>query len=78
LTIVPWAALFGPAKMPSELSRRLSREVETVLQRRDVHEQLDHHAFEPASSTPDELARFFRDQFEIWRKTVRETGIKLE
>jgi tripartite-type tricarboxylate transporter receptor subunit TctC len=78
LTIVPWAALFGPARMPAEITARLSEEVKSVLRRQDVREQLEQQGFEAAGSTPEELAAFFKTQAETWKKTVHEHGIKFE
>ena len=34
--------------------------------------------FEYAGSTPEEMAAFLRDQFEVWSRTIRESGIKPE
>ena len=78
LTIVPWAALFAPARLAPELTARLSREVATALKRADVREQLDRQGFEPSASTSDELAQFHRLQHDNWTRTVREQNIKFD
>lgn len=75
LTISPWAAVFGPARMPKEVVDRLSRAMAEVMARRDVLAQLDRYAFEGRSSTPEELRTFVRDQLEMWRRTVKAVGI---
>lgn len=75
LTIVPWAALFGPAKLPREVVDRLARALQVVLARADVKEQLARYAFEPQSSTPEEMGAFLKEQYEVWRKTVEDVGI---
>lgn len=78
LTIVPWAALFGPARLPAEISGRLSREVNAALKRPEVGEQLERQGFAASGSTPEQLAAFHRAQYEGWTRTVREYGIKFE
>jgi tripartite-type tricarboxylate transporter receptor subunit TctC len=78
LTIVPWAAIFGPAKLPAEVTARLSKEINTVLKRQDSREQFDRQGFEPGGSTPQELAAFHKSQWDSWTRTVREQGIKFE
>jgi tripartite-type tricarboxylate transporter receptor subunit TctC len=75
LTITPWAAFFGPAKLPREVVDRLARATQTVLARKEVRDQLGNYAFEGASSTPEELGAFVKDQYEVWRKTVKDVGI---
>jgi tripartite-type tricarboxylate transporter receptor subunit TctC len=78
LSLTPWGGVFGPARMPREAVDRLARELAVVLQRPDVREAFGKIAFDPRSSTPDELAAFLRFQMEIWRRTAESVGIKPE
>ena len=78
ISVQPFAALFGPAKMPREAVERLAKDLAAVMARSEVREALGRHAFEAQGSTPQELAAFHRDQYEIWRRTVREIGITLD
>jgi tripartite-type tricarboxylate transporter receptor subunit TctC len=78
MTLTPWGGVFGPAQMPKEVVNRLSRELATVLQRTDVREGLGKIAFEPRSSTPEELSAFLKRQLEVWTATAREVGIQPE
>jgi tripartite-type tricarboxylate transporter receptor subunit TctC len=74
--IVPWAGMFGPARLPPEIVQRLNTEVVAILNRPDVKEQLARQAFAPASSSPGELAAHVKEQYEIWGKAIREAGIQ--
>ncbi len=76
LPIAPWGGLFGPAKMPKEVTDRLAREMAVVLARKDVKEQLDRVAFEPRSSSPDELRTFVRTQLEVWGRSIKDLGLQ--
>ena len=78
LSITPWGGVFGPANMPKEIVARVSRELGVVLKRPDVREAFQKLAFEPRSSTPEELAAFVKEQGEVWRRVVAEVGIKPE
>jgi tripartite-type tricarboxylate transporter receptor subunit TctC len=78
VTLTPWGGVFGPAKMPREIADRVARELAVVLKREDVREGLGKIAFEPRSSTPDELAAFLKEQLESWTRTARAAGIKPE
>ncbi len=78
LSITPWGGVFGPARMPRDVVDRLARELAVVLQRPEVREGLGKIAFDPQSSTPEELAAFLKVQIEVWRRTAEEVGIKPE
>ena len=78
LSITPWGGVFGPANMPKEVVARVQRELASVLKRPDVREAFQKLAFEPRSSTPEELAAFVKEQGEVWRRVVAEVGIKPE
>ncbi len=75
LAITPWAALFGPAKLPKEIVDRLAREVAALVVRPDVREQLDRYAFDARSSSPEELGIYLKEQVDVWIRTAREVGI---
>ena len=73
-----WAVLVGPAKMPAIVVERMNRELNAALARPDVRERLAKNAFEPITSTPDELKTFLREQQEMWTRTVRELGLQTD
>jgi tripartite-type tricarboxylate transporter receptor subunit TctC len=78
LSITPWGGVFGPASMPRDIVARVARELGVVLKRPDVRTAFEKLAFEPKSSTPEELAAFVKEQGEVWRRVVAEVGIKPE
>jgi len=73
-----FAALFGPAKMPADLAARLNREVAAIIARPQVREQIDRQGFALASSTPEELGAFVKQQLGAWSRGFREAGINPE
>ncbi len=76
--IVAWGGLFGPARMPKEIVDRLGREMVALLVRPEVREAFSRLAFEPKSSTPQELAGIVAEQLDAFKKAVREAGIAQE
>jgi tripartite-type tricarboxylate transporter receptor subunit TctC len=78
LSITPWGGVFGPAGMPKEIVDRVAQELAALLKRPEVREAFEKLAFEPRSSTPQELSAFVKEQLEIWRRIVGEVGIKPE
>jgi tripartite-type tricarboxylate transporter receptor subunit TctC len=73
--VTPWAGVFGPKAMPRPVVDRLARELSRALAQPEVKDQLEKLAFEPQSSSPDELAAMLREQLDIWRKAGKEAGI---
>ena len=78
LSITPWGAIFGPARMPREIVDRLARDLAFVLAKPEVKEAFGKLAFEPHSSTPEALAAHLKEQIDIWKRTVQQVGIKPE
>jgi tripartite-type tricarboxylate transporter receptor subunit TctC len=75
MPIQPYAAIYGPARMPRELVERLAKAVQEVMAQPAVKEGVGRHAFEAQSSTPEQLAAFHKEQLDLWRKTTKEIGI---
>jgi len=78
MSLTPWGGVFGPKGMPREAVDRLARELAVVLKRPDVREAFGKIAFEPKSSTPEELTAILKQQIEVWGSIAREVGIKPE
>ena len=78
VTITPWGGLFGPAKLPKDIVDRVQREITVVLAKPEVREAFGKLAFEPRSSTPQELSAFVAEQLEAYRRVAREVGLSLD
>ena len=76
--ISPWGGLFGPPRMPKEIVDRLARDIAVVLAKPEVREALGRLAFEPRSSTPQELAAFVAEQLEAYRRAARAVNLSLD
>src|SRR3954469_8412622 len=77
-SVSPWAGVFGPARMPKEVTERLNRELNTLIQRTDVRESLLKQAFDPKGSSVEEFNAYVREQYDIWGKAIRDAGIQPE
>lgn len=76
--VLSWAALFAPAKTPIEIVERLNRELVAAAKRPDIREHFAKIAVEPATSTPDELGAFVKDQIDVWKKTMAAASVAPE
>jgi tripartite-type tricarboxylate transporter receptor subunit TctC len=75
LSITPWAAIFGPAKLPKDIVDRVARAVSTVVVQPEVRAQLERYAFDAKSSSPEELGVYLKEQVDVWIRTARDVGI---
>jgi len=73
-----WAALFGPAKLPAEITQKMNRELNAVMKKPEVREKIGQQGFELAGSTPEELGVFLQDQLKAWERAFREAGMQPE
>jgi tripartite-type tricarboxylate transporter receptor subunit TctC len=78
VSLSSWLGLFGPAKMPTEITARISREINAALRRPEIQDLLARQGFEAQGSTPAELATHVKEQIDVWAKVVREAKIPLE
>lgn len=77
-SVVSWAALYAPAKLPRELQVRLNKEFTDAMKRPDVIAQMDKQAFQTTGSSPEELAAFTRSQIEAYRGIFKSIGVQPE
>jgi len=75
---LPWAGMFGPARMPRDVIERLNRELNVLLKRAEVRDSLAKQAFDPKGSTIDDFSAYVKEQYEIWGRAIREAGIQPE
>ena len=78
VSITPWTGLFGPAGISREVLARLSRDLNAVLSRPEIREQIGRQGVEVQTTTPAELAAHTKEQYQAWTRVIRETGIPQE
>ena len=75
---VGWFGLLAPAATPKASVARASADVNRVLAMSDVREKMLGLGADPAGNTPEEFARFIREDQAKWSKLMKEAGIKAE
>ena len=78
ITVEFFAALFGPAGMPPEITARLSKEINAIISRPAIREQIDKQGFALAGTTPEQLRGFIKSQLGAWAQGFKEAGINPE
>jgi tripartite-type tricarboxylate transporter receptor subunit TctC len=75
LPIVPWAGVFGPAKLPKDMALRLSKAITEVLQSQEVSAEFAKLGFEPFGSTPNQLDAYAKKQHKAWHAAIQSAGL---
>jgi tripartite-type tricarboxylate transporter receptor subunit TctC len=67
-----------PAKTPQAVIDRLNRDINVVLESRELKEQLAASGVVPQGSTPAEMAALIRSEAAKWKKVIEVSGAKLD
>ncbi len=73
-----WFGLVVPAAVPKELITRIHGDFTRVLQEKDIRDKITGMGADVVGNSPDQFAKFWRDESEKWGRVIREAGIKAE
>jgi tripartite-type tricarboxylate transporter receptor subunit TctC len=73
-----WYALFAPARTPPDVVAKVSASLMNALADPEVSNQLVAQGAEPAPTTPQELARFMKDDTARWAKIIKDRNLKID
>jgi tripartite-type tricarboxylate transporter receptor subunit TctC len=72
---VGWFGLLAPAATPQATVAKISADANRVLAEREVREKMLGLGADPSGDTPEEFARFIRNDQAKWSKLMKEAGI---
>ena len=75
---VGWFGLLAPAATPKEVVFTLNRDFVAVMANKDLRRRASDLGADLVGDTPDEFARFIRDDQAKWANLMRDAGIKPE
>ena len=73
-----WFGLFGPARMPLELVKRMAEAAKQAIATPEVRRRIEAEGATPVGNTPQEFARFVHTDIQRWRKVVKFSGARPE
>jgi len=73
-----WYGLWGPANLPRPVVERLNAEITRWITSAEVRVQFEQLGYETQPGTPEDFARFIRDDSALSAKIIRDAGIKAE
>jgi tripartite-type tricarboxylate transporter receptor subunit TctC len=74
--ITLWFGMWAPAGTPPAVVRKLNAEVNRILQVAEVREQLSKLGVDPVGMTPEEFAKFVREQIAVYQRIVKDAGVQ--
>ena len=74
----PWIGVFAPAGTPRSIVDRLNAEIGKALAQPDLQSKLMSQALDPWPTTPDEMNRQLKSDYEKYGKLIKLTGAKVE
>ena len=69
-----WFGMLAPARTPTSIIDRLSREIRLASTDPKFVAALEQQGMEIIASSPEEMAKAMREDFNKWGKVIRETG----
>jgi len=75
-TVDNWYGLLAPANTPPAIVAKLSQAVRTALNDPVLRDKLVKSGALPRPSTPEDFAKFLKDELERMGKVIRDHGIK--
>jgi tripartite-type tricarboxylate transporter receptor subunit TctC len=76
---VSWFGLFGPAGMPADVVARINGEIRAMHQEPEFTKTfLDKYYFQSIAGSPDDLAKFIKEEEPRWRKIITDANIKVK
>ena len=72
--VTSWYGIFAPAALPGNLVARVNGDVSAILQAPDLRERLQRMDAEPSPLSPEDFARFVREEIAKWAKVVKASG----
>jgi tripartite-type tricarboxylate transporter receptor subunit TctC len=73
-----WYALVAPAGTPVPIVQRLVKEMGALVKQADYRDQLARQGQEAVATTPEELAKFMRAEFDKYARVIRAGNIKAD
>src|SRR5262249_6789908 len=75
---IAWFGVFGPAKLPPEITKKLNAVIVACLSDPQLQEHLKTEGATPVGDSPEEFAAFVREDIKRWAPVVEASGQKVK
>ncbi|MGZ8263857.1 MAG: Bug family tripartite tricarboxylate transporter substrate binding protein, partial [Burkholderiales bacterium] len=73
-----WVGVLAPAGTPREAVAVLSKEMQAAVHKPELRERFITLGIDPAGTTPEEFAKFLREEVAKWGKVIKAANVKIE
>ena len=75
--VLLWQGMIGPKGVPNAIADKVHAEIARAFQTKEMVERFKGDEV-PSVATREQFASRIRSETEVWRKVIKQTGIKLE
>jgi tripartite-type tricarboxylate transporter receptor subunit TctC len=75
---VSWNGMLAPAGTPKEIVNKIAAEFARAAKDPEFVKQMDKYGADPLGLSPEEFAKFLKDDMALWAEAVKVAGVKLE
>ena len=72
-----WTAVFAPAKTPADIVDRLNKAVVDGIRRPDIKSNMEQAGNVVVGSTPEECAKFVKEESDTWGPIIKDANITI-
>ena len=76
--VILWYGLAGPKGLPRTIVDRINAEVTIALKSKEVTEQFLNDGLFHGGGTPEQFLEIIRKEIAVWRKVVRDAGVRIQ
>jgi tripartite-type tricarboxylate transporter receptor subunit TctC len=73
-----WIGLLAPAKTPDAIMKKLSAEMQKVVDSPEIHAKLIEYGIDPVGGTPEQFDTFIQSEHKRWAEVIKKANIKLD
>jgi tripartite-type tricarboxylate transporter receptor subunit TctC len=74
-SVVAWFALMARAGTPESILRKVSQDLQSVLEQPAIKEKFEALGVYPRPTSPAEAAEFIRSERQLWRPVIKDVGL---
>jgi tripartite-type tricarboxylate transporter receptor subunit TctC len=75
---VQWYGIVGPAKMPPDITKRLSETLRAAISTPDFREKLQSEAIDPSPMSPEQFGDYIKSEVTRWTQIAKSKNITAE
>jgi tripartite-type tricarboxylate transporter receptor subunit TctC len=73
-----WVGILAPAGTPREIVNVLSTQMQAAVRKPELRERFLQLGIDPAGTSPEEFAKFLREEVDKWGKVIRAANVKVD